>query len=90
MAQRSFTAFGDATAAVSKADTPKSWTTPWSNADLNSRCGHHGELLDGEMMNDVVLTRLADFHESHSGYGSAVADHGRREKSLESRSTCCP
>ena len=44
--QRSFLSIGLTLATGSKADSPMSWTTPWSNAACHQRCGHHGNLID--------------------------------------------
>jgi hypothetical protein len=44
--QRSFSSTGLTLATGSKAESPMSWITPWSNAACHQRCGHHGNLID--------------------------------------------
>ena len=62
---------GIALAAGSQADSPKSWTTPWSNAFLNQQNGHHWELADNDQIPRTLVAAVEIF-----GTGTPAADHG--------------
>jgi hypothetical protein len=78
MPLRSVTSAGFAPAAGSRADSPKSWTTPWSNVlfkqqdvCFHQQNVHHWEAAADDRFHKTMFAELEIF-----GTGTPAADHG--------------